>query len=81
MTTTLNPHDLEAAFKRCIGRTKANPVQAARNSLRRKGWSQAAAARVLGVSAIHLNYVLNARRESNRLLKAIERLPENSTPA
>lgn len=60
---------------------KPPSVQAARNALRRKGWTQAEAARVLGVSSIHLNYVLNARRESRRLLNAIDELPENPTPA
>jgi transcriptional regulator with XRE-family HTH domain len=56
-------------------------VQSARNALRRKGWKQAEAARHLGVSAVHLNYVLNGRRESKRLLNAIARLPENHIPA
>jgi transcriptional regulator with XRE-family HTH domain len=56
-------------------------VQAARNALRSKGWTQADAARALGVSAIHLNYVLNARRESRRLIRDILNLPENPTPA
>jgi transcriptional regulator with XRE-family HTH domain len=56
-------------------------VQAARNALRRKGWTQAEAAKVLGVTPIHLNYVLNARRESRRILMAIEILPENPSPA
>jgi hypothetical protein len=36
---------------------------------------------VLGVTPIHLNYVLNARRESRRILMAIEILPENPSPA
>jgi len=56
-------------------------VQAARNALRTKGWSQAQAARQIGVSTIHMNYVLNARRESRRLLRAIHQLPVNPTPA
>jgi transcriptional regulator with XRE-family HTH domain len=56
-------------------------VQAARNALRRKGWTQAGAAMALGVTPIHLNYVLNARRQSRRILKAISSLPENPTPA
>lgn len=56
-------------------------IQAARNTLRRKGWKQAEAAIHLGVSAVHLNYVLNGRRESKRLLRAIDRLPENNSPA
>jgi hypothetical protein len=53
-------------------------IQAARNDLRRKGWSQAAAASRLGVSAIHLCYVLNGHRISRRLINAIHHLPENS---
>ena len=60
---------------------KPASVQAARNALRRKGWTQAAAAEALGVTPIHLNYVLNARRESRRILSAIDALPENPTPA
>ena len=60
---------------------KPAAVQAARNALRRKGWTQAAAAQALGVSGVHLNYVLNARRESRRILSAIDHLPENPNPA
>lgn len=56
-------------------------VQAARNALRRKGWTQVEAAKVLGVTRIHLSYVLNGHRGSRRLLNAINALPENSTPA
>ena len=56
-------------------------VQAARNALRRKGWTQVAAAKALGVSPIHLSYVLNARRESKRILREIAKMPENLTPA
>lgn len=60
---------------------KPASVQAARNTLRRRGWTQAAVAQRLGVSAIHLNYVLNGRRESRRILHAIEQLPDNPSPA
>lgn len=56
-------------------------VQAARNDLRRKGWSHREAAARLGVSTYHLSLVLNGRRESRRILKAIEELPENPNPA
>lgn len=56
-------------------------VQAARNTLRRKGWTQVQAAKVLGVTPIHLSYVLNARRESKRILREIALLPDNLTPA
>lgn len=62
--------------------TKRSPdIQAARNALRRKGWTQAAAARQLNVSAVHLCYVLTGRRASRRLLAAIHALPECPTPA
>ena len=62
--------------------TKRSPeVQAARNHLRRPGWSQAEAARHLGVSTVHLCYVLTDRRISKRLLTAIRHLPENPIPA
>jgi transcriptional regulator with XRE-family HTH domain len=56
-------------------------VQAARNALRRKGWSQVQAAGVLGVTPVHLSYVLNGRRESRRILREIDCLPENPNPA
>ena len=56
-------------------------VQAARNDLRRKGWTQVQAAGVLGVTPVHLSYVLNGRRVSRRILEKIQNLPENPTPA
>lgn len=62
--------------------TKRSPdIQAARNALRRKGWTQAAAARHLGVSAVHLCYVLTGRRVSVRLIASIHALPDCPTPA
>jgi len=62
--------------------TKRSPeIQAARNELRRKGWSQEAAAGQLGVTRVHLTFVLNGRRQSRRILKAIQELPENPIPA
>lgn len=61
---------------------KRSPVvQAARNHLRRHGWTQADAARELGVSTVHLCYVLTDRRISHRLLRDIHALPENPNPA
>lgn len=57
------------------------PVQEARNALRRKGWRQAEVARLLGVTPVHLSYVLNGRRQSRRLLRAIASLPNNPSPA
>lgn len=56
-------------------------IQAARNNLRKKGWTQAECAKRLGISAIHLCYVLNGRRESRRVLHAIADLPDNPNPA
>lgn len=60
---------------------KPPSVQAARNALRAKGWTQAAAAQELGITPIHLCYVLNGRRESRRVLTAIQALPANPNPA
>lgn len=56
-------------------------VQAARNTLRRKGWSQISAAAVLEVTPEHLCYVLNGRRQSRRILAAIDAMPSNPNPA
>lgn len=56
-------------------------IQAARNALRRKGWTQAEVANLLGITRIHLCYVLNGRRESRRVLAAIQDLPDNPNPA
>jgi transcriptional regulator with XRE-family HTH domain len=56
-------------------------VQEARDTLRRKGWSQAEAAVRLCVSTVHLNYVLTGKRQSRRILRAIAALPENPRPA
>lgn len=56
-------------------------VQAARDTLRRKGWSHREAAERLGVSTYHLSLVLNNRRVSRRILNAIQDFPENPSPA
>jgi transcriptional regulator with XRE-family HTH domain len=56
-------------------------VQAARNTLRRKGWSHKEAAERLSVSTYHLSLVLNGHRQSRRILNAIQEFPENPTPA
>lgn len=56
-------------------------VQEARNTLRRKGWLIKEAAVSLGVSRIHLSCVLNARRQSRRILVDIQKLPDNPKPA
>jgi len=60
---------------------RAPELQAARNHLRRSGWTQAEAARELGVSTVHLCYVLTDRRISKRLLRDIHALKENPVPA
>jgi ribosome-binding protein aMBF1 (putative translation factor) len=77
--------DLEAAFRRAVSRCKESEqsaaVQSARNALRRKGWSQADLAKRLGISPIHLCYVLNGRRESRRIINEIQHLPDNPSPA
>jgi len=49
--------------------------QNAKRSLKRKGWSYRTAAPRLGVCYQHLALVLTGRRESRRLLLAIDRLP------
>ena len=56
-------------------------VQIARNALRAKGWTQVEAANQLGVSKVHLCYVLTARRISASLLRRISKLPNNPNPA
>lgn len=56
-------------------------IQKARNTLRRRGWSQKDAAVHLGITRTHLTYVLNSRRSSRRILAAIQELPENPNPA
>jgi hypothetical protein len=67
-------------------RTNAIPkrspeVQEARNTLRRRGWTHETAAAALGVSRVHLTYVLNQRRVSRRLLNLIKDLPDSQIPA
>jgi len=55
-------------------------VKRARAALTAKGWSYRNAAPVLDVTWQHLAQVLTGRRESERLLRAIQELPE-TTPA
>lgn len=50
-------------------------VRAARRHFQSGGWSYRSAAPVLGVSYQHLSEVLNGRRESRRLLAAVNALP------
>jgi len=56
-------------------------VQEARNTLRRRGWTHETAAEALGVSRVHLTYVLTERRQSRRILNAIAALPDSQIPA
>ena len=56
-------------------------VQAARNHLRRNGWSNREAATAFGVGEAHLSRVLNNHRQSRRLVRSIMTLPENPKPA
>lgn len=51
-------------------------VNVARKSLARKGWSYRALAAHLGLSYTQVSHVLTGRRQSRRLLAAIEALPE-----
>jgi transcriptional regulator with XRE-family HTH domain len=46
----------------------------AKDTLRERGWSLRRAAEQLGVTHVHLSYVLQGRRESRRIMAAIERL-------
>ena len=50
--------------------------RATKNSLKRKGYTQAEAAERLGVSRAHLNRVLNGERQSAALMAKIEALPQ-----
>ncbi len=62
--------------------TKRPPeVQQARNKLRGRGWTIVACAERIGVTRHHLSLVLNGKRQSRRILKAIEELPESPNPA
>lgn len=64
-----------------LKRKRSKEVQDARNTLRRKGWSQRAAAAQLGVSPALLSYVLTEKRRSPKILSGIADLPENPEPA
>ena len=59
--------------------TTKNPHMQAKLALIEKGWTQRAAAPVLGVCYQHLNEVLNGGRHSRRLFSAIAALPQYST--
>jgi transcriptional regulator len=62
--------------------TKRPPeTQAARNTLRGRGWTITSAASELKVTRHHLSLVLNGHRVSRRILKAVQELPENPNPA
>ena len=55
-----------------------NDRLAAQRILREKGWSNSAAAPVLGVSRALLSRALHGQRDSSRLLKLIPTLPERN---
>jgi hypothetical protein len=57
-------------------RTKPTGQIRHKHLLAQKGWSYRAACRELGYTLTHLDSVLNGRRESRRLLAAIEALPD-----
>ena len=50
-------------------------LDAAKDHMWSHGWSQRRAARELGVTATHLNLVLNGVRESRRLMAGVMGLP------
>jgi hypothetical protein len=52
----------------------ARKQQQAKKLLKAKGWSYRRAAPVLGVHYVHLALVLNGKRQSARLLTAIEEM-------
>jgi lambda repressor-like predicted transcriptional regulator len=53
----------------------------AKESLKRKGWSYRKVAPSLGVHWTHLARVLTGKRDSRRLLRAIEGLPKYKVAA
>ena len=57
---------------------KTFPATTAGESLRKKGYSLRTAAPLLGVHFGHLHQVIQGRRESRRLIAAIEKLPHFS---
>lgn len=65
MITTLNPLDLEAAFRRCLDRKKV-PHQSGGSNVRFPGATLAA--QELGVHRGHLHRVLTGERKSPPLL-------------
>jgi len=63
------------------GKTKVTPeLQRAKDTLRLKGWSYRRVAPLLGVTHVHLAFVLNGVRRSRRLLRKIEEVPFASKP-
>lgn len=57
------------------------PLKHARRTLRIRGWTITAAAAAFGVRREHLSQVLNGHRQSRRLLREIEALPEHPDAA
>ena len=54
--------------------------QQAKQHLKSLGWSYRRAAPLLGVTHIHLAYVLNGQRQSRRLLSEISEMGPSPTP-
>ncbi len=63
--------------RRRRNRAYSPPILRARATLKRRGWTQVAAARELGCHRIHLAKVLTGTRQSKSLLERISRLPKN----
>lgn len=82
---SLSVHDLETAFRRALKRTggtatqrktRTSDIQAARDHLRRKGWTLRTAAPHLGVHWTRLHHVLKGDRKSASLLARVAALPK-----
>ncbi len=52
----------------------------AKVTLKKRGWSYRAAAQALGCNYVHLSFVLNGQRPSQRILAAVADLPVRFTP-
>lgn len=59
----------------------SSETRAARRALRLKGWTVTAAAEQFGVRREHLSLVLHGHRQSRRLLRLIDELPEHPDAA
>lgn len=61
-------------------RSLSKNVREAKRTLKAKGWSYRAACAELGYSFTHFGHVLSGRRQSARLIQAIDALPERPKP-